>query len=462
MKITEAVRGAWRRVAGVSAGTSHFWRNRPEVGHPTSIEKIRRTAGLPSIFNSYGPLTEAMPKPTPYNLRRFSETPIARRAINCIKDRIAGMRWRVQPRQGLALESLPFGRKRVRLLTSNFESPNPDDSFRSLAEQVLEDIIVGGYGAIEVQRNPGWEAVLGSGENPHFWQQRPEMGHPEDLGGTPASLRSAGQPKAAVPTQELPLAMWAVDGASIRMNLEWDGSPTSQRYLQVSDSSNTQIKLDDEELIYIRLNPRTHTPFGLGRLEVAFETINAFLGAHRYAGRLASNSVVQYALWLQDLTPEHHERLIRWWQDEIEGTGKVPILSVESKPEVLRFGGGTDADLRLQWQEFLLRVVASAFDLPPFYLGVERDVNRSTAEEMNDLAFRQAIVPTARLLAEALTRGAISKRLRWDDLEFVFTDVDASDPLEEAQIQEILLRNGVLTVNEVRRMRGLGEIGHGL
>ena len=58
--------------------------------------------------------------------------------------------------------------------------------------------------------------------------------------------------------------------------------------------------------------------------------------------------MVQYALWLQDLTPEHHERLIRWWQDEIEGTGRVPILSVESKPEVLRFGGGTDADLRLQ------------------------------------------------------------------------------------------------------------------
>ena len=49
----------------------------------------------------------------------------------------------------------------------------------------------------------------------------------------------------------------------------------------------------------------------------------------------------------KDLTPDHHERLIRWWQDEIEGTGRVPILSVEKKPEVLRFGGGTDADLRI-------------------------------------------------------------------------------------------------------------------
>ena len=70
--------------------------------------------------------------------------------------------------------------------------------------------------------------------------------------------------------------MWAVDGASIRMNLEWDGSPQSQRYLQVNDQSNSKIELDDDELIYIRLNPRTHTPFGLGRLEVAFETINSF------------------------------------------------------------------------------------------------------------------------------------------------------------------------------------------
>ncbi len=394
---------------------------------------------LPSIFDSYGSLTEAMPKPTPYNLRRFSEMPIARRAINCIKDRIAGMRWRVQPRQGYALEAIPDGAERVRLLTDNFDAPNPDDSFRTFAEQVLEDIIVGGYGAIEVQLSPRWTQA--------------ELHRPASTGGSPVSTQT-------IPSRTLPLVLWPVDGASIRMNLDWDGSPTSQRYLQVNDQSGpkSQIKLDDDELIYIRLNPRTHTPFGLGRLEVAFETITAFMGAHRYASRLASNSVVQYALWLQDLTPEHHERLIRWWQDEIEGTGKVPILSAESKPEVLRFGGGTDADLRLQWQEFLLRIVADAFDLPPFYLGVERDVNRSTAEEYNDLAFRQAIVPTARLLAESLTRDAIAKKLGWNDLEFVFAELDTTDPLEEAQIQQILLQNGVLTVNEVRRLRGLGDV----
>src|SRR5207248_10259492 len=174
------------------------------------------------------------------------------------------------------------------------------------------------------------------------------------------------------------------------------------------------------------------------------------------------NSVVQFALWIQQMPPAQHERLIRWWQDEIEGTGRVPLLSVESKPEVLRFGAGNDSDLRLQWQEFLLRIIADAFDLPPFFLGLEHDVNRNTAAELGEQAFRSAIVPTARLFAEHLTRDAIAKKLGWDDLEFVFTDVDARNEMEEAQIQEILLRSGVLTVNEVRQMRGLAPLAQAL
>jgi phage portal protein BeeE len=395
MNITKTLRGAMRRIAEVS-----------------SAKGKRKTLALPSILQAYGPRPDVMPKPTPINLRRFSETPVARRAINAIKDQIAGMRWRIQSRPGLAAPETE-SETRIQILTNNFASPNPDDSFRSLSEQVLDDVIVGGFGAIEV----------------------------DDTGD-----------------KQQPLLLWPVDGATIRMKADWDGLPGSPRYEQVTGRPGPQgnIVLDDDELIYIRLNPRTFTPFGLGRLEVAFEAVNAFLGAHRYATKLASNSVVEYALWLQNLSPEHHERLIRWWQDEIEGTGRVPILSVENKPEVLRFGGGTDADLRLQWQEFLLRVIADAFDLPPQSLGLERDVNRSTSAEMSDQAFRQAIVPTARLLAEHLTRGAISKKLGWNDLEFVFTDVDASgDELEDAQIQTLLLQNGVLTINEVRRMRGL-------
>src|SRR5579872_3742448 len=132
MNITEKLRGAMRRIAGVSSSAA-----------AGKAEGKRRTVALPSILNTYGPRADAFPKPTPINLRRFAETPVARRAINAIKDRIAGMRWRIQARPGHDT-GLTDGASRIQILTLNFESPNPDDSFRSLAEQVLEDVIVGG------------------------------------------------------------------------------------------------------------------------------------------------------------------------------------------------------------------------------------------------------------------------------------------------------------------------------
>ena len=366
----------------------------------------------PGVFGSGGPVC-VMPKPTPQNLRRFAETPVARRAINVVKDRIASMDWQVRLKRDAVADAGTA--ERLRVLRAALTQPNPQDSFRSLTEQVLEDVIVGGFGAVEVE---------------------------------------------ATGDATSPVRLWPVDGATIQVDVRWNGDAETPRYAQATGQVGTgaRVPLLDRELMYIRLNARTHTPFGLGRLEVAFETINQFLTANRYAGKLASNSVVQYALWLDEATPQQHERLIRWWQDEVEGTAQVPILSSEKKPEVLRFAGGTDAELRLQWQEFLLRTVAIAFDLPPMLLGVQHNVNRSTAEEMAEDAFQSAIVPLAKLLAEHITRDVFAKALGCEEFEFLFNDLVSRDEASEVAMQVQLLGAGVLTVNEVRAMRGLAAL----
>jgi len=375
----------------------------------------RKTLALPSILTPYRTPSSALPKPTPVNLRRFAETPLVRRAINVLKDRIASLDWQIRLKRGFSASDVADVSGRMQALRRALEEPNASDSFRTLIEQVLEDALVGGFGAIEME-------LTGDAQKP--------------------------------------FDLWAVDGATIEIDPRWDGKPESTRYAQKTGlvGTNAQVFLQDDQLIYIRMNPRSHTPFGLGPLEVAFETVNTFLAAHRFAGNLASNAVVQYALWLNETTPVEHERLIRWWQDEIEGTGRVPLLSTEQKPEVLRFASGTDADLRLNWQEFLIRMVANAFSLPPMLLGLEREVNRTTAAEQADEAFRSAVVPLAKLLAEHLTRDLFAKKLGWREFEFVFNELDAPDELTELQVQTQLLAAGVLTVNEVRSMRGLAPL----
>src|SRR5271165_5430698 len=264
MNMRDTFRGALRRIVQLPRFSLREKKGgAPKESSPAALaaagaEPARKTVPLPTIFTPGAPtLVRAgvMPKPTPTNLRRFAEMPIARKAINTIKDRVAGMQWRIQPRHGRVLDELPEATQRMATLVLNFEQPNPEDSFRSMIEQVLEDVLVGGFGAIEL-----------------------------DLTGD----------------AERPLVLWPVDGASIRIRTDWDGNPSSPHYVQATGAfaPNAAITLADEELSYIRLNPRTHTPFGLGKLEVAFETIHEFLCAHRFASRLASNTVVQYALWL--------------------------------------------------------------------------------------------------------------------------------------------------------------------
>jgi HK97 family phage portal protein len=438
MGLGAAVKGMWKRAGGVEAGgmdangrggggaggvdADGRGMDGMEAGANTTLLNMRerKTSIAPlgpnSIFAPFRTtgVQNALPKPTAANLRRFAETPVARRAINCIKDRIACMDWKIEVRRGAGEDQGGDRVQRVEALTKALEFPNETDSFRTLMEQVIEDTLVGGFGAAEI-----------------------EVG---DSG--------------------LPVRLYPVDGASIQVNANWKGDPEDPRYAQITGKLGTEslLPLLDHELMYVRLNPRSHTPFGLGKVEVAFESISHFLQAHRYAGRLASNSVTQYALWLNQPTPEQHERLVRFWQDEVEGSGRVPILSSQEKPEVLKFAEGTDADLRLGWQQFLLAMVANAFDLPPMMLGVSHDVNKSTAGELADEAFQSAIVPLAKLVADHLTRDVIVKRLGWSDLRFVWSDLASRDEMVEMQMQMQMLAAGVVTVAEVRAMRGMAPM----
>ena len=134
------------------------------------------------------------------------------------------------------------------------------------------------------------------------------------------------------------------------------------------------------------------------------------------------------------------------------------MLSSEQKPEVLRFAGGTDADLRLEWQEFLIRMIANAFESAADAAGSGERCEPLERGRVGDEAFRGAMVPVAKLLDEHITRDVFGKRLGWREFEFCFNELEARDEATELQIQMELLKAGVLTVSEVRALRGLGAV----
>ena len=220
MTVVERVRAVWRSATGNTGQGGAAVEAGAELAR-------RRTLSVPSILSPYAQFGSGagVPKPTQANLRRFAETPVVRRAINVIKDRIVAMDWQVRVRRGAVEEEVGYLQRKLRALRRALEEPNATDSFRTLLEQVIEDALTGGYGAVEMEAT-----------------------------GDP------GQPA----------QMWAVDGATIRVNPKWDGSVESPRYEQVMPGQmpSAAVPLRDDQLMYVRMydgsTPPNYSEFSVG------------------------------------------------------------------------------------------------------------------------------------------------------------------------------------------------------
>ncbi len=142
MNLGEQLREMWRQATGRGGRAGQI---------ELEAEAERKTLSLPAILSPVQFPGRHLPKPTPMNLRRFAETPLVRRAINVIKDRIAAMDWQVRLRRGVRAEDVAFLERKLGALRRTLEEPNAADNFRSLMEQAIEDALTGGFGAVEME-----------------------------------------------------------------------------------------------------------------------------------------------------------------------------------------------------------------------------------------------------------------------------------------------------------------------
>jgi HK97 family phage portal protein len=375
----------------------------------------RESMAYPKLISLMGQnRTLGTPKPTPTNLRYFSRTVYARRAINAIKDPIASLPWEVVPIDKKA----KVNEKQTETVIACLNRPNQADSMRSLLEQLIEDALVTGAGVLE-------QAI------------------------TADTMR--------------PLWLWPVDATTIRPLARWDGNPQSIRFVQGLGYTGGSIlsdvnakKLEAQDIVYMRLNPSSETPYGYGPLEIAYDSVSYKLGVGRYAASLASNAQPQNFIYAGQVTTQEEILAFRnYWRNEVEGQGQTPIVAGAIKPEAIKLHPATDDALYLKWQEFLIREIATAFSLSPQNLGLESDVNRNTSEVAEDRDWDAAIKPMAHLIEAHLTRDVIHGRLNMTGLQFRFTGLDREDEMANAEIYTKLYQGNAITPNEQRERMGL-------
>jgi hypothetical protein len=116
VSVAESIQHVWKRWTGnIGAGAE-----------PEALPAApRQTVALPSILGPYQAPANLLPKPTPVNLRRFAETPLPRRAINVIKDRISSLDWQVRLKRGYSAATVPDSETRAAVLRQTLDGPNP-------------------------------------------------------------------------------------------------------------------------------------------------------------------------------------------------------------------------------------------------------------------------------------------------------------------------------------------------
>lgn len=370
----------------------------------TKKEPDRQTESYPFPFGmmmSKGN-NQPVPKRTPTNLRLLSESPIPRRAINVIKNGITKLNWSVA-----AIDENDSDKymEICKIIERSLLKPNPSDSFRSWIEQIIEDMLVCSAGSTEI-------------------------------------LKAADQQR--------PFRMYPTDSFSIDLYPDWDGKPDSYRFAQRVNGQHVPLKAS--EMMYIRMNPRTNTPFGLAPLEMVWETVNYFIAAHRSAGKQTGNPFIRQILNLgKTADPKAVAAYRVYWEQEVQGRGSTPIIGGSEGPSVLNLGAVDDKALFIEWQRFLIEVVAIAFDISPKKLGQTKDVNRSTADSEDDDT-NDTIQSIAENIVEHINNHIIDGIFHLGGaVEFKFHyETSLKQQKLKAEVDAIYLDRRVVTPDEVR------------
>lgn len=198
----------------------------------------------------------------------------------------------------------------------------------------------------------------------------------------------------------------------------------------------------------------------LSTLESAFGSVKIIEDYEKAIERLMEKGAYIPAVLTSDqkFTLEQIKQVQEAWRESYAGisnAGAIPVLGGGLKVEKI---GLTPADLDILSREQITKDrIYTAFGVPKKDF---QNLNRATAEVQQEFFIRTTIMPFADNIAEQITKFILENKA---EFKFDYTQLPEmqGDLLTKAQIEEIHVRNGIRTINEVRKQYGLSPVPWG-
>jgi type III secretion system FlhB-like substrate exporter len=338
---------------------------------------------------------------------------LTRLCIETRKDQVARMPWSITMKDKKAKPD----EKRIKAITKLLAMPDGVNPFRTWIRMALEEVLVIDALTIEPRKNALGELVR------------------LDL----------------------------VSGETIKPVLDADGRvpmPPNPAYQQVLHGVPTANFSTDDILYFVR-NPRVHKVYGFSPVEQILLRVNTALRRDIKTLQHYTDGNVPAGIYLapESWTADQIKLLNDYFNATLQG-------NTAAQNQVIFLAGGTGTqfietkkvDLKDKFDEWLARVVCFAFSIPPG--AFTSDVNRATAEEQGAAGIEEGLLPLLEFLEE-MVNLVLAKWGGYDDIQFSFQKDGAIDNLADAQADEIRIRSGAKSIDEVREKNGDKPIGLG-
>lgn len=301
----------------------------------------------------------------------------------------------------------------------------------------------------EIEDSP----VLDLIENPSSFQTREEL-----LWLIMIYLGAEGEAPLALDSSTNPTEMMLLRPDRIKPVFDSDKIVSEYKYSKPNGHVET---IPADELIFSKY-PSLLNPFrGAGFLKYITKTINLDTFTEAYLNNFFYNSASPSAVLETDkeLNGSIIERIRHQFEKRHRGVQKAHKLAILEKGLKYKQTSPNLNDLTIKDIDNRIRdKVLATFKVPKSVIGIIEDVNRASAHTANNSFYRGAIRPRLRMFESQLNKMLLPKFSGTENMKIEFEDPVMEDKELNAKVDDIYLKNGVLTVDEVREKLGLEEL----
>jgi hypothetical protein len=209
---------------------------------------------------------------------------------------------------------------------------------------------------------------------------------------------------------------------------------------------------DPSELFYHPKNPRVDSRWGFSPVEQIIVTLSIAANRQQFLRDYYTSGNVPEGLlpMPEDWSVQQIRDFQKWFDSILAGNLRMKrrmIAIPGGKPPVMT----KETMLTDQTDDYLNRLVAFAFGESPQAL-TKQVGHQSTAKEGNDQAQSVGLEPDLKHIEGSINDMFL--RFGYTDVEFAFQDEEEIDPVKAAQVSDVRLKNGSITINEDREARG--------